>query len=226
MKWYKRDPDAAMCGMLGLTMEERGAYNTILDLLYSRDGDVPNDDVFLARAQQCRPQMWRRVRDSLIAKGKIRITDDGKLDANRVQTELKTARKLIAKMSELGVVSAEKRKQNKGATPTGPLVTTTTTTTTREDKKEEDTANAVLSMAYFFESGVIRLSEKDFRKWEDAFPYLSLKAELLSLTEWAGQQAKWYHAVSAALAKKNRNQKLASEQSRAAGRVGAREGIL
>src|SRR4029077_6389232 len=89
--WYKRDPDAALAGMLGLTPEERGIYNTLIDLLYARNGDVPNDDRFMARAQQCAPQMWRRVRDSLIAKGKIRIKTDGKLTANRVETTLKEA---------------------------------------------------------------------------------------------------------------------------------------
>ena len=36
LKWYKRDPDAALSGMFELTLEERGAYNTILDLIYSR----------------------------------------------------------------------------------------------------------------------------------------------------------------------------------------------
>ena len=28
IRWYKRDPDAALNGMAVLTLEERGAYNT------------------------------------------------------------------------------------------------------------------------------------------------------------------------------------------------------
>ena len=32
LKWYKRDPRAALVGMSCLTLEERGAHNTILDL--------------------------------------------------------------------------------------------------------------------------------------------------------------------------------------------------
>ena len=118
MKWYKRDPDAAISGMIGLTLEECGAYNIVIDLLYSRDGDLPADDHFFARALHCRPQVWRRVRDQLVAKGKLHYKTDGKLTANRVETELITARKLIDKMSLMGVVSAEKRKENKEATPT------------------------------------------------------------------------------------------------------------
>ena len=29
LRWYKRDPRAALSGMMELTLEERGAYNTI-----------------------------------------------------------------------------------------------------------------------------------------------------------------------------------------------------
>jgi hypothetical protein len=51
MKWYKRDPDAAIAGMSELTMEECGVYTiVIIDYLYSRDGDLPTDDRFFARA--------------------------------------------------------------------------------------------------------------------------------------------------------------------------------
>ena len=135
MKWYKHDPDAFASGTAELTLEETGAYILIIDALYARDGNVPNDDHFISRLLRCRPQVWRRVRDSLIAKGKLHLKTDGKLTANRVETELQTAGKLIANMAELGRVSAEKRRQNNDTTPTGPLVTTTSTTTTREEER-------------------------------------------------------------------------------------------
>jgi hypothetical protein len=62
---------------------------------------------------------------------------------------------------------------------------------------------------YVFESGVIRLTEKDFNNWKEAFEGLDLRAELIGLTEWAGRQDnKWFSAVSGALAKRNRELKL------------------
>jgi len=76
----------------------------------------------------------------------------------------------------------------------------------KKERKEEDTAKAVST--YFFESGIIRLTEKDFKNWEAAFTNLELRAELIGLTEWAGSQAKWFHAVSGALAKRNREIKI------------------
>ena len=76
----------------------------------------------------------------------------------------------------------------------------------RVQKEREDTADAVPSSAtYAFESGIVRLSEKDFKKWEIAFPRLDLRAELTGLSEWANQQSdRWFFALSGALAKRNR----------------------
>jgi hypothetical protein len=85
----------------------------------------------------------------------------------------------------------------------------------REEKEERVTAEAVSpSSAYAFESGVIRLTAKDLQKWKAAFGHLNLEAELLSLTEWADQQSKWFFAVSGALAKRNREMGLREKTAR------------
>lgn len=69
---------------------------------------------------------------------------------------------------------------------------------------------------YFFESGSIRLNEADYRKWEQAFPNLNLPAELMALTRWADEQGKaWFHAVPGALAKRDREARLAVERIKA-----------
>ena len=104
MKWYKRDPSAALAGMIGLTVEERGAYNAVIDLAYARapHGDVT--DALVIAALAIRPQMWRRLKARLIALGKIRELD-GKLLANRVETEVQTAAILMANPVSSGRVS-------------------------------------------------------------------------------------------------------------------------
>lgn len=88
------------------------------------------------------------------------------------------------------------------------------------EQKEEDSSSENVSRetsVFAFESGVIRLKGKDFNGWVEAFPNLDLKAELLSLTQWAGEQppGKWFFAVSSALAKRNREQKLKLAQATA-----------
>ena len=59
---------------------------------------------------------------------------------------------------------------------------------------------------YAFEARTIRLTSRDFGRWEASFPHLSLRAELEQLDEWAGQQGrKWFQAVAGALAKRERS---------------------
>lgn len=77
------------------------------------------------------------------------------------------------------------------------------------DQKEDSPADAgSSSKSYAFESGVIRLNERDFELFAKSFSNLDLAAELLSLSQWAETQGKnWFHAVKGALAKRNRDVK-------------------
>lgn len=106
MKFYKRDPDRALAGMVDLSLRERGAYNTILDLLYSRDGCLRDDDDAIRRAMGCHGNEWRAVKAKLIAKGKI-WAEGGFLHANGVDEAVSEAadfsevqRKRVAKRWE------------------------------------------------------------------------------------------------------------------------------
>lgn len=86
-----------------------------------------------------------------------------------------------------------------------------------EEKKEEEPSPPAPPASdlgkYAFEAGVIRLTQKDFDQWKRAYEHLSLEAELISLAEWAGTQPKWFHAVSGALSKRNREISLRKAQS-------------
>jgi len=93
--WYKRDPDAWRAGVCQLTPEERGIYDTVIDVLYSYDGTLPPDanDKWWSRECNCNPRTWRAIRDRLIAKGKLFYKDDGELMAKRVERTLEESRK-------------------------------------------------------------------------------------------------------------------------------------
>jgi hypothetical protein len=58
------------------------------------------------------------------------------------------------------------------------------------------------------------LTAKDFLQWQKAFSYLDLAAELIALAPWAAEQQSWFNAVSGALAKRNREEKLRREKSK------------
>lgn len=80
-------------------------------------------------------------------------------------------------------------------------------------KESKNTAGAV-PPRYAFESGVIRLNQRDFDSWQQAYSHLELRAELLSMSEWAAQQKNWFHALQAALAKRNREVKAKAVQEK------------
>lgn len=90
MKFYKRDPDRALAGMAELTLQERGAYNTIIDALYSRDGVLRDDDELLRRLMGCHGNELRAVKKKLIACGKVWI-EDGYIKAKGVDSTLNEA---------------------------------------------------------------------------------------------------------------------------------------
>lgn len=93
--------------------------------------------------------------------------------------------------------------------------------TSNQKERKQDAA----SSKYFFESGVIKLTEDNFNLWKSAFSYLDLAAELVAMTGWANQQTHWFSAVSNALNKKNRALKDQKEGARAPNVFHWRSGI-
>lgn len=73
LKWYKRDPRAALHGMMGLTLEECGAYNKILDLIYAHDGALLDDPAQILPWLGCDGRVWSRIRLKLLDKGKLYV---------------------------------------------------------------------------------------------------------------------------------------------------------
>jgi uncharacterized protein YdaU (DUF1376 family) len=137
IKWYKRDPDAALSGMMSLTLEERGAYNTLLDLLYTRDGDLPDDDRFLAGWMRCDLRVWKRIKKRLIDDGKISVVD-GRVVNFRATSEILMALSRVERAREAGRASAAKSATESrnvsglpGASVEHDHQLTTTTPTTR-----------------------------------------------------------------------------------------------
>lgn len=82
----------------------------------------------------------------------------------------------------------------------------------RKKKEEDSPADAGSASKYAFESGVIRLTQKDFDKWKANFTHIDVGAELIAMTDWAGQQPRWFPAVSGLLGKRNREAKIAAEK--------------
>ena len=89
-RWYKRNPADALSGMMELNLEQKGAYNTVLDLIYVRDGDLRDEDAFIARACGCNVRRWRRLKAELVERGKLQIRD-GNIHNERATVEIAQA---------------------------------------------------------------------------------------------------------------------------------------
>lgn len=166
--WYKRYSDAAIAGMTELTLQERGAYNSIIDLLYSRDGDVSGeDDAALARMLNCHKSEWKAVKAKLIAKGKIWLTSEGKLTAKRVENELKDR----AKRSETNSKNVGKRwekiqKDNENNDPSiqrASAVVIPIEEEEEEDKEKKDSYSGDAGASH-------RVLEVDFERFWKVYP--------------------------------------------------------
>jgi uncharacterized protein YdaU (DUF1376 family) len=108
IKWYKRDPDAALSGMMGLSLEERGAYNTVLDLIYTRDGNLPDDERFVAGWLGVDVRVWRRIKNRLIDLGKLYVAE-GMLRNSRADVEVLSALSRVGSAQDAGRASARSK---------------------------------------------------------------------------------------------------------------------
>lgn len=69
--FYRRDPSKALSGMIGLSLEERGVYNTVLDLLYSTWRPVEDDRRFIANWCGCAVQKLNPIINRLVERGRL-----------------------------------------------------------------------------------------------------------------------------------------------------------
>lgn len=125
IKWYKRDPGAALNGMMELTLEERGAYNTVLDLIYSRDGHLPDDDRFISGWLRVDVRVWKRIKCNLIERQKLYV-ENGLIRNSRADVEVLEALSRVGSARDAGRASArskaaksqQKSNKNNGKTST------------------------------------------------------------------------------------------------------------
>jgi uncharacterized protein YdaU (DUF1376 family) len=112
MPYHRRYQQDALQGYRRLSLEERGAYTTILDLIYDEGGPIDHNERWLAGELNCSLRKARALIDELIAQRKIYITSGGKISNHRAETELENALKISRKCSE-NVMKREEKKREK-----------------------------------------------------------------------------------------------------------------
>lgn len=105
--WYKRYPSDFIAGTLGMTLEEKGAYGIVLDLIYDRGRPIPDDPRYIAGVCGCSVRKWNAIRERLVELGKI-VCRDGLISNARAEKEIENAAKIARKLAENGAKGGEK----------------------------------------------------------------------------------------------------------------------
>ena len=93
-EWYKFGYDSWDEGTHDLSLEEEAAYLRVCNQIYRRKGPIPNSKKLLCSLWRCHPNRADRLLESLLAKNKITLTDDGEITNERAEKELTTRRNL------------------------------------------------------------------------------------------------------------------------------------
>ena len=110
--YHKRYHSDALAGFMALSLEERGAYQTLLDLIYDHQGPIADNERLLAGYMGCSVRKWRALRDQLIAKRKIHLNSDGLITNLRAEKELENDAKTTRKLAENGSSGGRKKSEN------------------------------------------------------------------------------------------------------------------
>ena len=141
--WYKRFPADFIAGTLSLSLEEKGAYSVLLDLIYDRGGPIPDDPQWIARVCGCSTRKWKKIRETLLSAGKIHAKD-GLLSNVRAEKQIENGAKEARKLAENGAKGAEKTnekqtsfKENSKLEEKGPLKTERHTRSQKPDTRKD-----------------------------------------------------------------------------------------
>jgi hypothetical protein len=75
--YYKRFPRSFLDACIGLewTLERKGAYAVLIDLIFMRDGNLPDDPQYIAGQLGCSVRKWNSIKSFLISQTAICLTD-------------------------------------------------------------------------------------------------------------------------------------------------------
>lgn len=116
LPWYRCYPRDFNDGMVGLTLEERGAYVTILNVIYAKGAPIDDDPGYFRALLCCSARTWTKVRAALIVKRKlfeVPYNAQPCLMNRRAATEIAVSEEKFEKFSEAGRRGGRKSQANR-----------------------------------------------------------------------------------------------------------------
>lgn len=100
MPYHRRYHGDALQGYRRLTLEQRGAYTTILDLIYDAGGPIDNNERWLAGELNCSLRKARVLISELLSLRKIFLNERGQISNHRCEAEIENSLKISRKRAE------------------------------------------------------------------------------------------------------------------------------
>lgn len=135
LPYYKKFPRDFLEGTVGMSLELKGAYAIVLDLIYMRDGRLPDDARYIAGQLGCSVRKWTSLRNQLVEMGKINV-DLGIISNFRADYLLEETRKFRDKQAE------NRARPNKIKALKSPASHHTDTDTDKEHNTARNTSRA------------------------------------------------------------------------------------
>jgi uncharacterized protein YdaU (DUF1376 family) len=110
LPYYKRFPRDFLDGTVGFTLEQKGAYSCVLDLIFMRGGNMPDDAGYVAGQLGCSVRKWNTIREFLIGRGKLTIKN-GIISNFRADDLLEETRKYREQKAENRSVPNKNKEQ-------------------------------------------------------------------------------------------------------------------
>ncbi len=99
LPYYPMYPRDFFEGTQEMSLELKGAYIMVLNLMYTRGGPISDEPGYISRYVGCSIRKWKQVRDELVAMGKIAV-EDGMISNSRADEVLEKQRSYQDKQAE------------------------------------------------------------------------------------------------------------------------------
>ena len=99
LPYYPRYPRDFIEGTIGMPFEQKAAYGLVLDLIYMRNGRLPDDSRYIAGLLGVSVRKWNTLRSALLGRRKLKVIGEF-LTNDRAIIEVKKLRKYQEKQSE------------------------------------------------------------------------------------------------------------------------------
>ncbi|MDP9195198.1 MAG: YdaU family protein [Pseudomonadota bacterium] len=182
--WYKRYPKDFIMGTMGMSLELKGAYSLLVDLMHDHGGPIADDPRYLSGIMGVSLRKWASIREELIAAGKI-ICREGQIIDTQAMQEIQNALEASQRHIENGRLGGISRVE-KSAKPQRNLNETSTKPEEKSSENDNKPSKIKASVQARLEPGssILEENRRDKKGITDVIPPHSPPREKHLLPEW------------------------------------------